>query len=144
LIKSILILPSLIFLLAMNDIPKESNEDLRTTSKIFELVQVSGKTDEKLAFALQGSNDKEYNLEMMVGDKREKVVRLSTATMKEVDQKFVDSFFQLSFVLAPYEGKSCQSQYRLEMRGEKIEVCTGEASKLAVIDGLVNFLRQYQ
>jgi hypothetical protein len=128
----------------MNDIPKESNEDLRTNTKIFELVQLAGKADEKITFALQGSNDQEYNLEMMVGEKIQKVVRLSSSTMKEVDQKFVDSFFQLSFVLAPFQGKNCESLYRLEMRGEKIEVCSGEESKLTVINALLNFLRQYQ
>lgn len=116
---------------------KEATHDLRTSQTLFSIIDL----DSEKTFRLERTAGLDYFLHMK-DEKDEKMLKLASAQAKKLDQDFASKFlgFQYSEP-APEEG--CKVWFKLDMKGELLNVCAKEEKKTQMIVPFVQALAKY-
>lgn len=114
---------------------KESTSDLRTGLLMFSIED----TDEEMIVWLERTPNLDYFLRMKEEDEEEKIQKITTRDAKKIDREYASKFLKLQYELPP-SPNGCKVTLRLNMKGEKQNVCEKEDKKTQEIRPIIKDL----
>ena len=116
---------------------KTSNIDLRTNKVVLSITDHKGK-----GYFLLISTAKHYFLSKK--DKKEEILKkLSNNEADLLDQKFVEDFIKLKYMMKNFQGKNCSKSFDLSMRGETYKTCKSEKEKDIKVKNLISLFENH-
>lgn len=114
---------------------KESTSDLRTGLLMFSIED----TEDELTVWLERTPNLDYFLRMKEEDEDEKIQKITTKDAKKLDMDFASKFLKLQYELPP-SPEGCKITLRLNMKGERQNVCGKEDKKTQEIGPVIKDL----
>lgn len=113
---------------------KINNNDLRQLNKVI------GISEGKSTFEFSKNKMDQLFYESRVGDKFQKK-KIDDLQFKKIDDDFVSDFINLKYMMSSTP-KKCKITHTLFMRGESLNICSTEKSKIEKIKILISKINQ--
>lgn len=117
------------------------NNDLRKEYTLFKIKDVQNNQKSR-EFRLSSSVSGAYNLTILEDENVSKKKKIDSKYAQSIDEKFVDHFITLKYLMKSQEVKKCIEAYNLNLRGEQLVICSTESKKLAKLEGYLSELKK--